>query len=136
MDDGVAGSIIWFVILLLLEMMFYGFDSALLNMKTSDKEETDKEEAGGPGKKQLRLAYLTEHNAQYTDTIQLGAVTVNILMGALYLYRLNSYAGHIVYQTAVHNINNLFDWHITLFAVITAVFVTMVLLYIIVTFGI
>ncbi len=136
MDDGVAGSIIWFVILLLLEMMFYGFDSALQNMKALDKEEPDKEAAGGAGRKQLRLAYLTEHNAQYTDAIQLGAVTVNMLMGALYLYRLNSYAGHIVYRTAVHNINNLFDWHITVFAVITAVLVTLVLLYIIVTFGI
>lgn len=59
MDDGVAGSIIWFVILLLLEMMFYGFDSALQNMKALDKEEPDKEAAGGAGRKQLRLAYLT-----------------------------------------------------------------------------
>ena len=50
-------------------------------------------------------------------------LTISLLMGALYLYRLNSYAGHIVYRTAVHNINNLFDWHITVFAVITAVLV-------------
>lgn len=136
MDDGVSSSIIWFVVLLLLEMLFYGFDSALQNMKALDKDEADKEEAGRLNKKQLKLAYLTEHHGQYEDTIQLGAVTVNILMGALYLYRLNSYAGHIVYRMAVHNISNLFDWHITLFAILTAVLVTLIQLYIIVTFGI
>lgn len=136
MDDGVSGSIIWFVILLLLEMLFYGFDSALQNMKTIDKDDADKEEAGRLNKKQLKLDYLTEHHGQYEDTIQLGAVTVNILMGALYLYRLNSYAGHIVYRAAVHNIGNLFEWHITLFAILTAVLVTLIQLYIIVTFGI
>ena len=136
MDDGVAGSIIWFVILLLLEMMFYGFDSALQNMKALDKEEPDKEAAGGAGRKQLRLAYLTEHNAQYTDAIQLGAVTVNMLMGALYLYRLNSYFGYLVYQMATGSMEHLYGWHIRAFAVATAVLVTFVLLYIIVTFGV
>lgn len=136
MDDGVSNSILWFFILLLFEMLFYGFDSALQNMKALDKEETNKEEAGKPNTKQFRLAYLTEHYVQYADAIQLGVVTVNMLTGALYLYRLNSYAGYVVYRMAVHNISGLSDWHITLLAVLTAVLVTLALLYIIVTFGI
>lgn len=136
MDDGVAGSIIWFLVLLLLEMLFYGFGSAFGNMKGAEKEETDREEAGSPGLKQVRLAYLTEHHAQYAGAIQLGAVTINLLLGALYLYRLNSYAGYIVYRMAVHNISNLVEWHITLFAILTAILVTLFLLYIVLTFGI
>ena len=40
MDDGGSGSIIWFIVLLLLEMLFYGFGSALQNRKGADKEET------------------------------------------------------------------------------------------------
>ncbi|MCM1122927.1 MAG: hemolysin family protein [Eubacterium sp.] len=135
MDDGGAGSIIWFVILLLLEMLFYGFGSAFSNVKGADKEETDTQE-GSPGKKQLRLAYLTEHHTQYAGAIQLGAVTVNLLFGALYLYRLNSYAGYIVYRAAVHKIGDLGEWHITLFAVLTAILVTLLMLYIVMTFGV
>ena len=136
MDDGASGSIVWFILLLLLEMLFYGFGSALSNMKGADKDETEKEESGRLSAKQLRLTYLTEHHAQYAGAIQLGAVTVNLLMGALYLYRLNSYFGYIVYRAAVHNIGNLVEWQITLFAVLTAILVTLILLYIVLTFGI
>lgn len=136
MDDGVSGSIVWFILLLLLEMLFYGFGSAFSNWKGAEKEETEKEESGRLSAKQLRLAYLTEHHAQYAGAIQLGAVTVNLLMGALYLYRLNSYFGYIVYRAAVHNIGNLVEWHITLFAMLTAILVTLFLLYIVLTFGV
>lgn len=136
MDDGVAGSIIWFIILLLLEMLFYGFGSAFNNMKGAEKEEPDAEEAGRHSKKQLRLAYLTDHHTQYAGAIQLGAVTVNLLFGALYLYRLNSYVGYIVYEAAVYNISNLSEWHIAMFAIFTAVLVTLVMLYIVMTFGV
>lgn len=136
MDDGVAGSIIWFVILLLLEMLFYGFGSAFSNIRGAEKEEPDTEETGRLSKKQLRLAYLMEHHTQYAGAVQLGAVTVNLLFGALYLYRLNSYVGYIVYRAAVHNIGNLVEWHVTLFAVLTAILVTLFMLYIIMTFGI
>lgn len=136
MDDGVAGSIIWFIILLLLEMLFYGFGSAFNNMKGDEKEEPDAEESGRLSKKQWRLAYLTDHHTQYAGAIQLGAVTVNLLFGALYLYRLNSYAGYIVYETAVYNISNLSEWHIAMFAILTAVLVTLIMLYIVMTFGV
>lgn len=136
MDDGVAGSIVWFVILLLLEMLFYGFGSAFGSIKGTEKEEPGREEPGRSAVKQDRLAYLTEHHTQYIGAIQLGAVTVNLLFGALYLYRLNSYAGYIVYRAAVYNIGNLGDWHIALFAVLTAVLVTLFMLYIVLTFGV
>lgn len=136
MDDGVAGSIIWFVVLLFLEMLFYGFGSAFGSMKGAEWEDAQKEETGSLSARQLRLAYLTKHHAQYAGAIQLGAVTVNLLFGALYLYRLNSYAGYIVYRAAVYNLGELGDWHIALFAFLTAVIATLVMLYIILTFGV
>ena len=55
---------------------------------------------------------------------------------ALYLYRLNSYFGYLVYQMATGSMEHLYGWHIRAFAVATAVLVTFVLLYIIVTFGV
>ena len=138
MDDGVASSssFVWFIILLLLEMLFYSFDSAFQYRTEAEHGDEEKDETGGPDRKQVRLDYLTSHMTQYTSAIQLGIVTVNILFGALYLYQLNSYFSYLVYRAAVNSIGNLFGWHIKLFAVITAVLVTFVLLYIIVTFGV
>ncbi|MDE6944720.1 MAG: hemolysin family protein [Lachnospiraceae bacterium] len=138
MDDGVASSssFVWFIILLLLEMLFYSFDSAFQYRKEAEHGDEEKDETGGPDRKQVRLDYLTSHMNQYTSAIQLGIVTVNILFGALYLYQLNSYFSYLVYRAAVNSIGTLFGWHIKLFAVITAVLVTFVLLYIIVTFGV
>ena len=136
MDDGVSGSIIWFVILLLLEMLFNGFDSAFRSMKGAEIEESDREETDGPNAKRTKLMYLTKHQTQYSGAIQLGTVTVNLLLGALYLYRLNRYVGYFVYRAVVFNISELTDWHITLFAILTAVLVTLFVLYIIVTFGV
>ena len=136
MDDGVAGSIICFAILLLLEMLFNAFDSAFRHMKSVDMEDTEGQESDRPGAKQLKITYLTEHQAQYNGAIQLGVVTVNLLLGAMYLYRLNSYIGYIVYRMAVYNIAGLTDWHINLIAILTAILVTLFMLYIIVTFGI
>ena len=135
-DSGVAGSIIWFVILLFLEMLLNGFYSAFRRMKGAEVEETDSEEAGRPAAKQFRLSYLTEHQAQYNGAMQLGMVMVSLLLGALHLYRLNVYAGYFVYRAAIYNIGNLTDWHISLFAVLTAILVTLLMLYIIMTFGI
>ena len=136
MDDGVAGSIVWFVILLLLKMLFNGFDSAFRSMKGAEMEEQDSEEPGRLGTKQLRMAYLADHKVQYNGAVQIGAVAVDLLFGAMYLYRLNSYVGYIVYRAAVYNIANPAVWHINLFAVLTAILVTLFILYIIVTFGI
>lgn len=136
MDDGVASSssVGWFVVLLLLEMLFYSFDSAFQYRKEEEQGEDDG--TGKTDKKQGRIRYLASHLPQYNSAVQLGTVTVNILFGALYLYRLNSYFGYLVYQMATGSIDHLYGWHIKAFAVITAVLVTFVLLYIIVTFGV
>ncbi len=138
MDDGVASSsyFVWFIVLLLLEMLFYTFDSAFQYRKEAEDSHEDKDEGGGADKKVLRIAYLISHLPQYTSAVQLGIVTVNILFGALYLYQLNHYFTYLVYRTAEGSIGHLLGWHIRLFAIVTAVLVTFVLLYIIVTFGI
>ena len=136
MDDGAAGSIIWFVILLLLKMFVNSFDSAFRNMKGADMEEPDGEESGRHGVRRLRIDYLANHQAQYSGAIQLGSVAVDLLFGAVYLYRLNAYAGYIAYRTAVYNIANPVSWHIDLLVLVAAVLATLLMLYIIVTFGI
>lgn len=135
-DSGVAGSIIWFAILLFLEMLLNGFYSAFLHMRGAEVDEADKEKSVRSAAKQLKIAYLAQHQAQYNGAIQLGMVTINLLLGALHLYRLNGYVGYIVYRAAVYNIANPAEWHINLFAALTAILVTFLMLYIIMVFGI
>ncbi len=135
-DDGVSGSIIWFLVLLLLEMLFHCFDSALQNLRGTDKEENEKDETGKPTKKQERLTYMTEHHARYADAMQVGIVTINILFGAMFLYRLQNYFENIVMRLAHYEVENLPFLNLRIPVILIAVVATVFLLYIIVTFGI
>lgn len=136
MEDGIMSprAVVVFLILLFLEMTVYGFSSAIQNRheREQDAEDGQKE----PDKKMIRLQYMMDNPAKYANAIQLGIVTVNMLFGALYLYRLNSYFGYVVYRIAVNNISGLAGWHIQCLAVLTAIVVTICLLYIVLTFGV
>ena len=43
MEDGASGSnsIVWFLVMLILEMIFYGFSSAMQNRKVIEREDKD-----------------------------------------------------------------------------------------------
>lgn len=131
-DSGGNGSIIvLFVILLVIEMMLYGFSSAMQNLR--DKEQEEEKE---PDKKALRLQYFKEHPARYTNALQLGLVTINMLLGALYLYRLNDYFTNHVQLLVKRYMGRLAAWQIQGFSIVTAIVVTICLLYIVLTFGV
>lgn len=132
MEESVTnpGTVLIFFVLLLLEMIVYGFNSATQNRHEQEDEQKE------PDKKTERLQYLIDNPAKYANAIQLGVVTVNMLFGALYLYRLNDYFGYVVYRMAVGNISGLAGWHISFLAILTALIVTVCLLYIVLTFGV
>lgn len=134
MDDGVisTGIVLIFFVLLFLEMMLYGFHAAIQNRREQEPEDAQKE----PSKKMIRLQYIVDNPSKYTNAFQLAIVTVNMLLGALHLYRLNGYFGDLVYRMAVNNIGGLQMWHIRCLAVLTGIVVTICLLYIVLTFGV
>lgn len=132
-DSGASGIIIVvFVVFLIVEMMFYGFSSAMQNLRSNEQEDEEKE----PDKKALRLQYFKEYPARYTNAIQLGLVTINMLLGALYLYRLNDYFRNNVQSMATKYMGRLEPWQFQCFSVLTAIVVTICLLYIVLTFGV
>lgn len=138
MDDGAAGTVdigivVLFAALLLMEMVLYGFSSALQNRRDKESEENREREST---KKAGRMQYLVKNPAKYTNALQLGIVTINMLFGTLYLYRLNHYFNLFVYRIAVKNISALMAWQIRAFAILTACLVTVCLLYIVLTFGV
>lgn len=138
-DGGASSSMIGFIVLLILEMIFYGFSSAMQNRKGIDVEDNDKEEteeSEKQKKKQRHLNYMLDNHAKYANATQLGVVTINLLLGAFILYRINNYLSYVMYRMAVTHISGLLNWHIRLIAAVTAVIVTVFLLYIVMTFGV
>ena len=133
MEDGVrdTGIVLIFFVLLILEMILYGFHAAMQNRREQEPEEIQKE----PEKKAARLQYMIDNPSKYSNALQFGVISVNMLLGALHLYRLNSYFGYLTYRMAVEHIGRLQRWQITCIAVLTAVVVTVCLLYIVLTFG-
>lgn len=137
MDDGVAGSILLFLILLFMQMILYGFNTAMQRLQSPkhDREDEQREEGRVSRKKQERIAYLTTRHRQYGGAVQLGVVTVSLLFGALYLYQMNRYVQHSVGNLERLYMQGMEQWHLV-FTVLTALLVTLALLYIIVVFGI
>lgn len=144
MDDGGSGSssILWFFVMLALEMIFYGFSAAMQNYRSVEKEdngtggEETREETGKQNKKQERLAYMIEHHAAYATATQLGVVTINLLLGAFILYRLSGYVSFLVSDQANACIGPLSGTQLKVIVLTVPVIVTLLLLYIIMTIGV
>lgn len=136
MDDGSAGTgsleIAIFIILVLAEMLLYGFASAVQNMKGKEQED----EESKTDKKSRRMQYLIDHPAKYANTMQFGIVTVNMLCGTLYLRGLHDYFTGFLPIWAGRVIGRTEPWMVDVFVVITAVLVTFLVLYIILVLGV
>lgn len=134
MEDGVAGSIILFVFLLLTEIVLYGFNTAMQNLKGNEREENEKEEKEYLTRKQKRIRYLMEKHRYYGGAVQLGVVTTSLLFGALYLYQMN---GYIQYSLAKWEAIRMQGSAVRgILMAVSSVFVTILLVYIIVVLGI
>ena len=97
MEDGVRGTgiVLIFFILLILEMILYGFHAAMQNRREQEPEEIQKE----PEKKAARLQYMIDNPSKYSNALQFGIISVNMLLGALPLYCcLNSHFEHLIYR--------------------------------------
>ncbi|MBD5491745.1 MAG: HlyC/CorC family transporter [Lachnospiraceae bacterium] len=144
MEDGGSGSnsILRFLIMLVLEMAFYGFSAAMQNRRGTEREdsatggEDAEEQTKSQKKKQAKLAYMEEHHADYATATQLGVVTMNLLLGAFILYRFSRYVSFLVSDQVHILFGRVANWHLWLLAVSAPVIATIFLLYIIMTVGV
>lgn len=134
MEDGVAGSIILFVFLLLTEIVLYGFNTAMQNLKGNEREENEKEEKEYLTRKQKRIRYLMEKHRYYGGAVQLGVVTTSLLFGALYLYQINGYIQYSLVKWEAIRMQGSAVRGILM--AVSSVLVTILLVYIIVVVGI
>ena len=123
-DGGPTASYIIFFVLLLIEMLFYGFGAAVKELNSKELSEQF-EETGS--KKAKRLYRITVNPDQYINTVQLVVTLINLVMGGFFLGVFIRYAGRLL------------EWakfSPSLFAIAAILLAGAVLLYILLTFGV
>lgn len=129
-DSGPTASIIFFVVLLFIDVFFYGFGAAMNNLNEKEIERRAEEEKD---KKSIRLKKIMQSPTMYVNTVQLVVSLINVSMGAFYLgIWLRSVTG-IVEMVARNNLEKISAQTITIIATVLTLFV---LLYILLTFGV
>lgn len=81
-DGGPTASIMLFIVLIFIDMFFYGFGAAIHGLNAKDIEKRAREEKD---RKSRRLAEIIEDPAGYVNTVQLVVTLINIIMGGFYL---------------------------------------------------
>lgn len=81
-DSGPTASIILFLMLILIDVFFYGFSMAITNLNEKEIEKRTEEDKD---KKSKRLLKIIKNPSDYIDTMQLVVNLNNVVMGALYL---------------------------------------------------
>ena len=81
-DDGPTASIIFFVVLLLIDIFFYGFGAALNSLNEKEIERGAEEDKD---KKSIRLRAIISNPTEYDNTVQLITTLINVIIGAVHL---------------------------------------------------
>ncbi|MCM1569541.1 MAG: hemolysin family protein [Roseburia sp.] len=132
MDYGLAASIILFLLLLCVDMFFYGFGSAITSLNKKELERRAQEEKD---KKTLRLQQIVEDPSEYVNTVQLVATGINVTVGAMYfafwMNRLREFLGKFS-ETQGY----LTGMPAAVIGRVAAVLAMLILLYILLAFGV
>lgn len=131
-DSGPTASIIFFLLLLLTDVFFYGFGAAIshLNEKEIDRRaQEDKDE------KSIRLKKIIDNPSVYVNTVQLVVTFINVMVGAFYL---SMWLRGITktMQLLTERNQSLAGMPMELISGVSAVITMFVLLYILLTFGV
>lgn len=131
-EGGDTAGIVVFLLLILTEMFFYGFGSAIgsLSLKGLDKNaegETDKT------KRKQRLEDLMEDPTEYVNTVQLVATLLHLILGGMYLKVFQKY---IRSGLDTLGLQEMFSFHTETMDLIALIAAVSVLVYILLTFGV
>lgn len=126
MDDALwTVSAVAFIVLLAVEVIYYGFGSAIQNLNLSQIKE-DAEENGN--KKSRQILQLAENPQKYVNTVQLLVTCIQLVIGGYFIR---------VFQNVIeHPIHSLLGRYQTAASIISLLISGFVLLFIILTFGV
>ncbi len=122
-----------FVIMILIDVLFYGFGAAIENLKPEDLNNKDKDEGNGNAlsKRSLRNAekvlQILEHPSRYINTIQLVTLLVNMILGVTYIRVFSSLIGSLLHG---------FIQSTVLEQVVSYLAAVLIIMYIVLTFGV
>jgi len=131
-EDGPTASIIIFVVLLLIDMFFYGFGVALDALNEKEIERRAEEEKD---KRSVRLRKLIQNPTEYINTMQLITSLIHVIIGAVHFGVLLQTVSDTL-RSATENGLKLESVPAGVIAVIAAIISTGLLLYITLTFGV
>ncbi|MCD7835821.1 MAG: hemolysin family protein [Lachnospiraceae bacterium] len=98
MDDGGPANIALFIILILIDVFFYGFGAAVMELNGKEVERRASEEKD---KKSVRLLKILDNPTCYINTLQLVVSMVNIALGAIYIENTFKGAGTVLRGAAL-----------------------------------
>ena len=136
MDDSgpnATAFIVIFVVMLLIDVLFYGFGAAIENLKPEDIEKKEKEENDSGGfirrnsKNADKVLQILEHPGRYINTIQLVTLFVNMIFGVTYIRALSSF-NYSILGSIIKNV--------VLGQILSYVIAVLFLMYIVLTFGV
>lgn len=130
---GFTAGIILFLLLLLVDMFFYGFGAAVnaLNLKEIQKRAEEQKD-----KKSIRLMGIIGDPTEYVNTVQLIVTIINIVMGAFYVrYWQKHVESGAVYLFGQKNVEEISE-NIVLFSHLSMAVTVVFLIYILLTFGV
>ncbi len=81
-DSGPTASIMLFIVLVLFDILFYGFGAAIQFINRSEVEKRAAEESD---KKSERLCKIMDNPARFVNTVQLVVTVIHIAMGGFFL---------------------------------------------------
>lgn len=131
-DGGSAASIITFIVLLLIDMFFYGFGAAITSLNEKEVERKADEEKD---KKSIKLKKIICSPAEYVNTVQMITTLINVVIGATYFEMLLSSIQSGLRFLTEEQIG-LKNVAVQVFFVTAAVLSTLLLLYITLTLGV
>jgi len=131
-DGGTAASIVLFIVLLLIDVFFYGFGAAISALNEKEVERKADEEKD---KKSIKLKKIIANPTEYINTVQLITTLINVVIGATYLgILLGSIRSGLTFL--VEKQMGLKIMTVQVFFWIAAVLSTVLILYITLTLGV
>lgn len=131
-DDGPTASIIIFIVLLFVDMFFYGFGAAVTALNAKEIERRAQEDKD---RKSLRLQKIIGNPAEYVNTVQLITTLINVTLGAVHLSTLLGAMSRWLSVLAERRLK--LDWlSDEAVLVLAAILSTLLLLYIVLTLGV
>lgn len=132
-DNGPTASIILFVILLIIDMIFYGFGAAIQQLNSKDIDKKAEEEKNVKAK---RLSKIIHNPFSYVNTVQVVVTMINLIMGGFYLRTWQGVFQNMVKYQMQNDINSALHTGLEFIGNISFLLTTFLLMLVIITFGV